>query len=68
MSDVDKRDYCGLEYSIYAGAFVLGIAISALGSILPALFPASGGLSGPNSVPSCEFRPSHIRSGASSSH
>jgi fucose permease len=42
MSDGDGREYRGLEFSIFAGAFVLGIAISALGSMLPALFPVIG--------------------------
>lgn len=42
MPDVDRGEYRGLEFSIYAGAFVLGIAVSALGAILPALFPAIG--------------------------
>ncbi len=38
----EENAYRGLQFSIFAGAFVLGIAISALGSLLPALFAAIG--------------------------
>ena len=34
--------YRGLEFSIYAGAFVFGVVMSSLGSILPALFDGIG--------------------------
>ena len=37
-----ENAYRGLQFSIFAGAFVLGIAISALGSLLPALFSVIG--------------------------
>lgn len=37
-----EKTYRGLSFSIFAGAFVLGIAVSALGSILPALSSAVG--------------------------
>ncbi len=38
----DQHSYRGLELAILAGAFVLGTVMSALGSILPALFVAIG--------------------------
>ncbi len=38
----EENPYRGLQFSIFAGAFVLGIAISALGSVLPALTSAIG--------------------------
>jgi fucose permease len=42
MTDAGRDEYRGLQFSIFAGAFVLGIAVSALGSLLPALFPVIG--------------------------
>ncbi len=42
MTDAESAPYRGLQFSIFAGAFVLGVAISALGSLLPALFAAIG--------------------------
>ncbi len=42
MSDSGSASYRGLQFAIFAGAFALGIAISALGSLLPALFAAIG--------------------------
>jgi fucose permease len=42
MARSDRDEYRGLQFSIFAGAFVLGIAVSALGSLLPTLFPVIG--------------------------
>ena len=42
MANADRGEFRGLQFSIFAGAFVLGIAVSALGSLLPALFPVIG--------------------------